>query len=662
MPNISIPTFVVGVGLFSCLFSCKRTPDTGKELSFKMKNFHEYSEALTRCKGLEVDSILLCAKAAVDIDTIKDIDLTVWRAYAKARALFHNDLGAEAIAVIDDILPKTENPDLLFERAELLMLRSSLIVNTYQVQVAAEDLYKAADIYLQLGLKRKASSCYVSIANLQYNVANYSLAIENGLRVVGLLSDISMEHEDSIQLMHVYNTIGLGYFKQDQLDSAQQYYDKSSIMATLLKDEFWQALVAGNAADIYLAKGMVKKAIESYENDIRTSLKHNEPASAALSLLAIGEVYVSQRQLELGKQYYDSAYTLLLQSGRPISLSKYYHLLSQWYELKSDSDNAFKYYKQYIVFRDSVQGIQINSQLQQIQTQKRIEKQLSDINLLKKENELKEEKLTISRISVMAFVLVSALLAGLLYFIRRSYKQVNELNLELESKVKSRTQRLRKINKELDTYLYRASHDVRRPILTILGLVQLASLTNESERHEIFKAVQKTALEMDKMLKKLQMAYQLEKENTRTLTPLSINNFIAVKISELHKEYPWINFEVIESDQVIVQSNIKLINIIVTNILENACIFSLDHHDRVTVVIRNGNDLAYILIKDHGIGIEPDYIGNIFDPYVRCSNKSTGSGLGLYLAMKAAKLIGGNITATSTLNQGSEFVVMIPVK
>jgi signal transduction histidine kinase len=263
---------------------------------------------------------------------------------------------------------------------------------------------------------------------------------------------------------------------------------------------------------------------------------------------------------------------------------------------------------------------------------------------------------------VMAFVLVSGLLAGLLYFIRRSYKQLNELNLALESKVKSRTQRLRKINKELDTYLYRASHDVRRPILTILGLVQLASMTNESERNEIFKAVQKTAFEMDKMLKKLQMAYQLEKENTRNVTPLCINNFIALKIVELHKEYPRINFEIIESDQVVVQSNIKLINIIVTNILENACIFSLDHHDRVTVVIRNGNDLAYILIKDHGIGIEPDYIGNIFDPYVRCSNKSTGSGLGLYLAMKAAKLIGGNITATSTLNQGSEFVVMIPVK
>ncbi|HKZ37999.1 MAG TPA: HAMP domain-containing sensor histidine kinase, partial [Chryseolinea sp.] len=513
------------------------------------------------------------------------------------------------------------------------------------------------------GLVRKAASCYVSIANLQYNAANYSLAIENGLRVIGLLHGVfPMEKEDSIQLMQVYNTIGLGYYKLNNLDSAQRYYDQSYTTATLLKDEFWQALVAGNAGDIYLAKGMVKKAIENYQNDIRTSLKHNDPTSAALSLLSIGEIYASKRQFELGRQYYDSAYALLSQSGRPISLSKYYYLMSKWFELKLDPDSAFKYYKKHIVFRDSAQSIQINSQLQKIQNQKRFEKQLSDITLLKKENELKEKELTISRISVVAFVLVSALLAGLLYIIRRSNKQLNELNQALESKVKARTERLRKINKELDTYLYRASHDVRRPILTILGLVHIASLTTDSERIEICEAIQKTANEMDKMLKKLQMAYELEKENKSNRAPLSINNYVALKIAEMHKEYPRMNFDIIESHQVIVKSNVNLINIIVMNILENACIFSTDYNDRVTITIRNGNGFAYIIIKDRGIGIEPGFIEKIFDPYVRCSNKSTGSGLGLYLAMKAVKLIGGNISATSTVDQGSEFLVEIPVK
>src|SRR5690349_8130899 len=101
-----------------------------------MKDFQEYSDALTRCKDGDVDSILLCAKAAIDIDTIEGIDTDVWQAYATARALFHNNLGLEAIEVIEGILPRTEDPALVFERAELLMLRSSLISNTYHMELA----------------------------------------------------------------------------------------------------------------------------------------------------------------------------------------------------------------------------------------------------------------------------------------------------------------------------------------------------------------------------------------------------------------------------------------------------------------------------------------------------------------------------------------------
>ena len=262
LSKIAIATSVVFcVGLFSC----ERTSDTKNLLALKLKNFQEYSEALTRCKERQVDSVMLCAKTAIDIDTIKGIDHKVWQAYGTARALFLNNLGIQAIEVINDILPRTENPNLLFERAELLMLRSSLISNTYQMPLAAEDVYQAADIYQQLGLLRKASSCYASIANLQYNSANYSLAVENGQRVIGLLHDIQpMNHEDSIQVMQVFNTIGLAFYKQTNIDSAEQYYDQAYSMAILLKEEFWQALVAGNAADIYVIKGRVKEAIESY--------------------------------------------------------------------------------------------------------------------------------------------------------------------------------------------------------------------------------------------------------------------------------------------------------------------------------------------------------------------------------------------------------------
>ena len=242
------------------------------------------------------------------------------------------------------------------------------------------------------------------------------------------------------------------------------------------------------------------------------------------------------------------------------------------------------------------------------------------------------------------------------------YSVEHAISLVLENKVKTRTDRLRKINKELDTYLYRASHDVRRPILTILGLVQIASLVPEKEREEIFDAIQKTATGMDKMLRKLQMAYALEKVGKRNIVPIDINKHIALEIEEIRHDYPAMQIQIVEIDHIVANSNIHLIDIILTNILENACMFSKSVNDHITITIRRENDYASILIKDQGIGIEEEYLEKIFEPYVRCSVKSAGSGLGLYLARKAAKRMGGSISVASVINHGAEFAITIPIE
>jgi|GEM_PF-3322448 len=644
------------------LLSCRKGHDSKDQLLSKIRTFQAYTEALDACKSLPVDSLILCSQNKINIDTVKFINREIWLKYGRAKALFHNNLGLEAIDVINETLPETENQNLLFERAELLELRSILFTNSYRMQLAAEDGYQAANIYSQLGLLRKASASYTRIASLQFNVGNYGLTVEIGKQAIALFDDIlSFDYGDSVQLMHLYNNLALGYIKQNSIDSAEKYYGLSYSMADLLHDKFWKGLVTGNMADIYLSKGMIKKAIENYKYDIETSLKYNEYTSAALSLMGIGEIYTSNNQLDSGKFYYDSAYVMLLNAGRPISLSKYHRLMSEWYGKKNDSNNAFSHFRKYVQLRDSVQSIEINSQLQRIQNQKQVEKQLADINLLKTENELKRKELVISRISIVAFVIILVLLLVLLYVIRKNYKALHELNFELENKVRARTDKLRKINQELDTYLYRASHDVRRPILTILGLVNVANLAKENERLSIRETIRKTAFEMDKMLKKLQMAYELEKEKRKNKMTFNFNGYVSDKIMEISKEYPHMTFELSESDNVVVTSNINLVEIIFSNILENACIFSFDGEGLVTITVVQEKENALIVIRDQGIGIDTAFIEKIFEPYERFSNKSIGSGLGLYLALKAAKKIGGNIAVTSTLNEGSVFSVTFPI-
>lgn len=644
------------------LVACSEKHKSDDMQRSKIDYFRKYVAALDDCKELSTDSILMCAKLSIDIDTVSGIDNEVWHYYGKAKALVHNKREAEAIGIINEFLIKMEKFDLLFERAEFLTLRSFVYRNNFKHYLAAEDAYSAADIFLRLGLLRSASAVYLDIANLQYNVGNYSLAIENGRRVLNLLDDsLKMERADSVVLMNVSNTLGLTYFRVNNLDSAEYYYNISYDLAVRLKNEFWQGLVKGNSARILAYRGNTEEAIDNFRYDIGLSVKHNEFSSAGAALISIGDLYVQMNKLHLAKKCYDSAYFYLKSVEKPAVLSRYYKNVSHWYERNNDPVNAYNFFKKHISLRDSIENVQVSTQMQRIQDQRQFEKQLADIDLLKAENDHRTAELRLSRISLIALILVFVLLSTLLFTIRRNYKTLNALNVQLEDKVRARTDKLKKINAELDTYLYRASHDVRRPILTIIGLSHIADASrDEEERLEIHKSIKKTAVEMDNMLKKLQMAYELEKE-TGFFT-VNVNSHIHSVVYTIQKDFPGVAFSANFNKEVVIKSNPRLMEIVLTNVIENACVFSKNGSSHeVSVGLNRTADAAKITVRDNGVGIESCYLNDIFGAYTRFSNKSQGCGLGLYLAMKAVNRIGGHIEVSSKVNEGSEFLITIPV-
>ncbi|MCE2959012.1 MAG: HAMP domain-containing histidine kinase, partial [Flammeovirgaceae bacterium] len=66
-------------------------------------------------------------------------------------------------------------------------------------------------------------------------------------------------------------------------------------------------------------------------------------------------------------------------------------------------------------------------------------------------------------------------------------------------------------------------------------------------------------------------------------------------------------------------------------------------------------------VRDNGIGIDPVHISNIFDMFYRASEKSTGSGLGLYIVKESLEKLRGTITVESTPAAGSRFTVTLPI-
>ena len=75
------------------------------------------------------------------------------------------------------------------------------------------------------------------------------------------------------------------------------------------------------------------------------------------------------------------------------------------------------------------------------------------------------------------------------------------------------------------------------------------------------------------------------------------------------------------------------------------------------------SELHHLLrVEDNGVGIEKQYLDKIFDMFYRASEKSQGSGLGLYIAKEAVTKLNGVIEVHSEFSKGSEFWVLLPKK
>ena len=107
--------------------------------------------------------------------------------------------------------------------------------------------------------------------------------------------------------------------------------------------------------------------------------------------------------------------------------------------------------------------------------------------------------------------------------------------------------------------------------------------------------------------------------------------------------------------------DLSLARRILTNLLLNSVRYSSENSE-IRVELRLIGDHIQIAVRDHGIGIPPNDLPHIYEPFFRGSNlkNERGTGLGLSIVARAVELCGGSIDVTSVVGQGTEFVVTLP--
>jgi signal transduction histidine kinase len=225
---------------------------------------------------------------------------------------------------------------------------------------------------------------------------------------------------------------------------------------------------------------------------------------------------------------------------------------------------------------------------------------------------------------------------------------------------------LQKAYDELDKFAYSVTHDMRGPLLSILGAVDIAQqIDNIDEIREMLGLMAKSVRKLDNFIKDMHDYYNLKRGELQ---------IVEINFDELVKEMEDIyritaNMGCIRLMTKVVQhetfrcDEISL-KIILNNLLSNAFKYQQKENDdkwiELSIEVERG--MATIYVKDNGIGIHESHTSEIFNMFFRATSEGIGSGFGLYNVKDALSKINGEIKIDSVLDKGTTFIVTIPNK
>lgn len=218
---------------------------------------------------------------------------------------------------------------------------------------------------------------------------------------------------------------------------------------------------------------------------------------------------------------------------------------------------------------------------------------------------------------------------------------------------------------ELDMLIYKISHDLRGPLTSIFGLVNLATMKDISTK-EVTKYVDlidRSACKLDATIKELIFFNEISSR------PILYSHFVISDVTQQSiqevvemEECKNVTFNVLLEEEVQICSDITLIRNILTNLITNSAKYKKENEQTfVNIKVKKRDSSLEIEVEDNGQGIAENVQDKVFNMFYRGNRKSQGSGLGLFLVKQSVEKLNGKISLSSRLNEGSCFKVVLPL-
>jgi len=233
-----------------------------------------------------------------------------------------------------------------------------------------------------------------------------------------------------------------------------------------------------------------------------------------------------------------------------------------------------------------------------------------------------------------------------------------------EEELKATLEELSERNFELDQLMYKTSHDLRSPLSSILGLINLAHLDGNKDNYLVYlNKIEGRVKKLDEFIRSM-LNYARVNRTEIFNEQINLREVITSCIHELAylENFSAVKTEVrIDHETIPFKSDALRIKIIISNIISNAYKYynsTVKSYLKIKVKI---TPLSIVMsFRDNGIGIKKEYVNKVFDMFYRATEKSQGSGLGMYIVKQAVDKLKGTIGVKSTFGKGTTIKIVLP--